>query len=245
MMSLLVDIGNSRLKWVFLTDADFSNSHALFHTASDFDSQLAAQWEALAHSPTKIVIGNVANKVIYNRITVLAKNLWPDIKLVQVKSTAKAFNVTSAYNQPEKLGVDRWLALVAAHQYYRSAACIVDCGSAITVDIIDRQGVHQGGLIAPGINMMKQSLVNNTENLPLVLEDFPLALANKTDAAIYSGILFLIIGMINEVLAQQESPTKLILTGGDAECIAKHLDHEFLIDKDLVLKGLMVFAKGE
>ncbi len=244
-MSLLVDIGNSRLKWVFLTDTDFSNSHALIHTESDFDSQLAMQWEALTYTPTKIVIGNVAHRVIYNRIAVLAKTLWPEIKLIQVKSTANAFNVTSAYTQPEKLGVDRWLALIAVHQYYRSAACIVDCGSAITVDIINQQGVHQGGLITPGINMMKQSLFDNTENLPLVQEDFPLALANKTDAAIYSGILFLIIGMINEVLAQQESRMKLILTGGDAECIAKHLDHEFLIDKDLVLKGLMVFAKGE
>lgn len=244
-MSLLVDIGNSRLKWAFLMDTDFSISHALFHTADNFDSELAEQWRAVVFRPKKIVIGNVANKVIYNQITLLAKSLWPDIKLVQVKSTANAFNVTSAYNQPEKLGVDRWLALVAVHQYYKSAACIVDCGSAITLDIIDQQGVHQGGLIAPGINMMKQSLVDNTETLPLVSEDFPLALANKTDAAIYSGIMFLIIGMINKVLTQQKNPTKLILTGGDAECIAKHLDQEFVIDNDLVLKGLMVFAKGE
>jgi type III pantothenate kinase len=134
--------------------------------------------------------------------------------------------------------------LVAVWQQYQAPACIVDCGTAITVDLLDAHGRHQGGLISPGLTLMKQSLGQGTEALPVSQASHGFGLADSTEAAIYSGTLMAAIGLVEHVLAQHPSGVRLILTGGDAELIAGQLDAAADVDPDLVLRGLLCVLEG-
>jgi len=149
-MNLLIDSGNTRLKWAILQDGGLIASHALLNQQIT-RQQLIETWK-LQPPPKRLAIACVSSTPLLELVLAVAVELWPTIKIISVKSEAHAFGVVSAYQQPEKLGVDRWLALVAVRNHYQLPACIVDCGTAITVDLIDADGNHQGGLISPGVN---------------------------------------------------------------------------------------------
>ena len=169
----------------------------------------------------------------------VALQLWPNIEIIKVKSLAEGCGVKIAYRHPEKLGVDRWLALLAARKIYSCSTCVVDCGTAITIDLLDEEGQHLGGVIAPGLTLMKKSLAGATQDLDFFESQFPIGLADNTEAAIYSGTLFSIVGLIEHTMSKNLG-FQLILTGGDAEIVAKELSVDAIVRSDLVLQGLAV-----
>jgi type III pantothenate kinase len=241
-MNLLIDMGNSRLKWAFTTAGQILTGAPLANDRINRD-ELFRLWKGI-YRPRRIAVSCVSANRLLELVQSVARELWLDIEIIRVRSQAQAFGVMNAYQQPDKLGADRWLSLVAVWQQYHSAACIVDCGTAITVDLIDADGRHQGGLISPGLMLMKKSLGQGTETLPVSEASHPLALANYTEAAIYSGTLMAAIGLIEHVLAKQPADMRLILTGGDAELIAGRLDVRPAVDPDLVLRGLLCVLEG-
>jgi type III pantothenate kinase len=241
-MNLLIDMGNTRLKWGGAKGGQIIIGQSLMNTRIN-RQELIELWKDIAR-PRRLAVSCVSANRLLELVQAVALELWPDADIVVVKSQAQAFGVTNAYQQPERLGVDRWLALIAVWQQYWAPACIVDCGTAITVDLIDANGKHQGGLISPGLTMMKQSLGQGTEALPVSNASFACNLADSTEAAIYSGTLMAAAGLIEHVLAQQSSGMRLILTGGDAELIAGQLDAVATIDPDLVLRGLLCVLEG-
>ena len=236
-MNFLVDSGNTRLKWAVMQDGELMSSHALVNQQLT-RHELIAAWKRLR--PERLVIACVSRAPLLELVRTVAVELWPSIDIIDVKSQAHAFGVHNAYLQPEKLGVDRWLALVAVRKLYHQAACIVDCGTAITVDLIDADGKHQGGLISPGLTLMKKSLAAGTEALPFDETSHVAGPANFTAAAIYSGTLAAAVGLIEHVVSKQVSPVSVILTGGDAELIAAQLAFKPTVDADLVLRGLVI-----
>ncbi|MSP27026.1 MAG: type III pantothenate kinase [Methylococcales bacterium] len=242
-MSLLIDMGNTRLKWTVLENGDFMTGQPLLNTQLN-QSVLLNAWQALT-PPKQVVIGCVTATQSLDLVTAVTLALWSDIEISRVSSQAYTFGITNAYTPPEKLGVDRWLALVAARHSYSLPACIVDCGTAITVDLLDTDGQHLGGFISAGITLMKQSLAHGTNALPFNTSPHSLAPAKFTEAAIYSGTLLAAVGLIEKVLAKQVKPMSLILTGGDAALIAPHLSVTPLIDADLVLRGLAIVANAK
>jgi type III pantothenate kinase len=242
MMNLLVDIGNTRLKWVILQDGGLVTGRTLVNQQITRHA-LIEVWNMPA-SPERLAIACVSATPLLEMVLAVAFELWPAIKISHVKSQAHAFGVHNAYQQPEKLGVDRWLALVAVRNYYQLPACIVDCGTAITVDLIDADGKHQGGLISPGLTLMKKSLATGTEALQFHETSYEFGPANFTEAAIYSGTLAAAAGLIEHVLTKQSSAMQLILTGGDAEIIATQLAIKPIVDTDLVLRGLAIVLEG-
>ncbi len=241
-MNLLVDSGNTRLKWATLEEDGFISSHALVNQLIS-RQQLIETWKQLT-PPKRLAIACVSSTPLLELVFAVAVELWPLIDIIKVKAEANAFGVVNAYEQPEKLGVDRWLAMVAVRNHYKTQACIVDCGTAITVDLIDAGGNHQGGLISPGLTLMKQSLATGTAALPFNQTNHLVGAATFTEAAIYSGTLYAAIGLIELVLSQQLGSMPLILTGGDAEIIAGQLTGKPLIDLDLVFRGLAVVLGG-
>lgn len=241
-MNLLIDMGNTRLKWAFTTAGQILAGAPLVNDRISRD-ELFRLWKGI-YRPRRIAVSCVSANRLLELVQSVARELWLDVDIIQVKSQAQAFGVINAYQQPEKLGVDRWLSLVAVWQQYHTSACIVDCGTAITVDLIDAHGRHQGGLISPGLMLMKKSLGQGTEALPVSEASHPFALANYTEAAIYSGTLMAVIGLIEHVLAKQPANMRLILTGGDAELIAGQLDVRPTVDPDLVLRGLLCVLEG-
>lgn len=238
-MNILVDIGNSRLKWAIQQAGNILPQPAIDHSQADYLQLLTQRWQQLA-APQKLAISAVADPAIKQQIIALVGSFWPQTIVVLPAVTASAFEVRNAYQQPEKLGLDRWLALLAAHRYYPGPCCIVDAGTAITLDVLNADGQHLGGLICPGLLLMKKSLSANTAALVFNDQTLPLGLADNTAAAIDSGSRFAALGMIETVLGKLDKACQLILTGGDALSLSQHLPQAHIVDVDLVFKGLNI-----
>lgn len=236
-MKLLLDLGNSRLKWACAENIQLTPVQSLLNYEITL-SVLITLWREL--KPQKIAISCVGKLELLNLVTAAVHELWGEIPIYFAKSQAAAFGVANGYSQPEKLGVDRWLALIAARQLTTLPVCIVDCGTAITMDVLNDRGEHQGGLICAGLTLMKESLSLNTADLPFAQTAKSSGLAIETEAAIVNGTLLAACGLIEKVMRQLPSTTQLFLTGGDAVQIAAQLTLPFSLEIDLVLQGLNV-----
>ncbi|MCK5889648.1 MAG: type III pantothenate kinase [Methylococcales bacterium] len=246
MTTILVDIGNTRIKLCTVShDGTFSQSQAIIHKNKDYLKDIQHVWSLLP-SPSTIAISSVTATHILLEIVALVKKNWLNIKVVIAKSSSCFSKLTNAYPKPETLGVDRWLGLIALQHYYAGNSCIVDCGTAITIDCLNKNGQHLGGLISPGLGIMKQSLFKGTEGLVFAQQDATdIGLASSTESAIYTGILYAAAGLIEKALARLCVCDTLILTGGDAALLAKHLDLNLMIEPDFILKGLSLYCKKE
>jgi len=240
-VNLLVDIGNSRLKWALSAQGELVAGAALFNSAVT-EATLAEVWRGLS-APEHLAISCVSVRRLAGIVRAAAAALWPGLPIIEAKSEAQAFGVTNAYPQPEKLGVDRWLALLAARRHYMSPVLVVDCGTAITVDVLDESGRHLGGMICPGLTLMKKALHAGTEALGYEDSAFVGGLAHDTAAAIHSGVLTAATGLIEHVFSAQPEPCRLLLTGGDAALIAGRLGCDCRVDADLVLRGLSLLLE--
>ena len=243
-MKLLVDIGNTRIKWCGDNNGDIKTSFAIDYKQCDFLNDIHLRW-LKSDPPQQLAISSVSESQIAGQIIHLAKIIWPDIEIIIAKSQAKGFSVTNAYQQADKLGVDRWLGLIALRKFYPGKSCIVDCGTAITIDCLDSHGLHLGGLISPGLRLMKQSLYQGAENLSFSKKGYKTGLSDFTEAAIYTGTLFAAAGLIEKSINNLCSCQTVVMTGGDAELLAKYLGFESIIEPDFVLKGLSLFCRGE
>ena len=242
-MNILIDIGNSRIKWATEQAGVINSYPALDYRHIDLVEELLPVWQQLSE-PKTLIIASVGTHIVKQTIIDLALNLWPNINLINPSSSQTAFGVNNAYLHPEKLGIDRWLTLLAAHQHYPGYSCIVDCGTAITLDVLTSQGYHLGGLICPGLNLMKHTLLKNTAGLSFSSHNANASLASHTTGAIANGILFAAIGMIEAVYQRLDTPAQLILTGGDAEIVSEYLQISTIIDSDLVFKGLSIIGQS-
>jgi type III pantothenate kinase len=192
------------------------------------------------------VVGvNVAGEALRVRIEgQLARwRLWPH----WLRPGAQAGGVRNSYAQPSQLGPDRWAALVAARRQVPGACVVVNAGTALTVDALDAEGVFRGGLIVPGLNLMRQALAANTARLQVgggLFQDFP---ANTADA-IHSGTIQAACGAVDRLrhlLGGDHSEVAIILSGGAAPELQQHLRPPVLCRENLVLEGVEVLAEVE
>ena len=242
-MKLLVDLGNTRLKWATETQAQLSSVTAMDYRQPDFLQNLIQLWQTLP-PPEIVAIATVANRQLLQDLLQLCQQLWPQAQYVLPESTDSAFGVSNAYHQPEKLGIDRWLALIAAHHIYPGFTCVVDCGTAITIDVLNVDGLHRGGVIVPGLRLMQQALATNTADLGFNRQAHQIALAQHTDAGIANGVLAAAVGAIETICQQLDGEFQLLMTGGDADVIASALSIPSTIDVELVLKGLSIYCQA-
>jgi type III pantothenate kinase len=152
-----------------------------------------------------------------------------------------------AYAEPANLGVDRFVAMIAAHALFDTACIIVDSGTAVTIDALSAEGRHQGGLILPGLTLMRRSLTKKTANINTHSRANGIKLfAKDTGDAVNSGTLRTIAAAIDEISADMEAelegPVTQILCGGDAEMIRSWLRRDHTLYTDLVIKGLALIA---
>ena len=162
--------------------------------------------------------------------------------------TAEALGVQCAYRDHGRLGIDRWLALLAGWSLAAGPCVVVDAGTALTLDWVDRSGQHQGGLILPGLRLGIGALLQGTSN---VLVDFDkldqaevLPGRNTTDA-VYNGALFAQVATVEyalKQLQQQEPAAKLLITGGDGALVGRHLGCHYQFIEDLVFQGMRLLA---
>jgi type III pantothenate kinase len=244
-MKLLIDLGNSRLKWATAESNRLTIGEPFESRSPILAAKLDQYWRGIPEPQAILVahVGSTASGSILRRW--LAKR-WP-VPVHFVHSQRTAEGVVNGYADPVRLGVDRWLALVAARQLHPGPLCVVSAGTAITVDLLDRHGYHHGGLIAPGLGAMRSRL-GALEALGAVTERYEGFFGRDTDAAVSSGVLHAATGLVESalrqarVLLQGEEP-KLFLTGGDAGKLSAHLDTPYRLVPHLVLQGLHLVAE--
>lgn len=254
--TLLIDAGNSRFKWALAQDSSLTENGSAAYQWDALSQQLQECWASFTRideCPQRVLLCNVASPRFTDAVTQWAGGFpchdaaYPVVETVLAQ--ASAFGVTNAYAHPERLGADRWAALVAARRYIEGPACIVDCGTALTVDVLSAEGVHQGGIIVPGMKLMKQSLIDNTATT--VVDDTPTAgtLGSDTPDAVKAGVLAAAAGAVTQVLqtAQAKWGTALtvVVTGGDASKLLAVLPGELRHEPDWVLRGLAIMAEAE
>ncbi len=243
-MNLLVDIGNTRLKWALQRSGKLDTCAAIVHKQEDFPATLQTAWQLLP-IPDGIYLACVSSTELKQLLITMMVQLWPNCPLQEIHTEKYSHGVSNAYINPEKLGVDRWLAMLGAFEHYSAPLCVVDFGTAITLDIIDKQGRHLGGMIMPGLTLLKLSLSKGTADLVFCSERHEQGLANYTQAAIYNGSLCAVKGFIEAGLIQTAQTTQLILTGGDAEFLADTLKLDAVVDTELVFKGMALLSSEQ
>jgi type III pantothenate kinase len=233
-MILAVDCGNSRLKW------GLHDGAAWLKTGSVPVSALASLKQAWRRVPPadRIVVANVAGRSARRRLESAFLRRAP---VVWVAAKRRACGVSNAYRRPSQLGADRWAALIGAWSMFRAPCLVVAAGTATTVDVLRGDGTFAGGLILPGLELMKRSLAQNTAGLPLARGRFSSAPRSTADA-IESGCLTAQAGAIERAFAAMEPGAACVLTGGAADLIAPHLSIRARLVDNLVLEGLLRIA---
>lgn len=200
-----------------------------------------------AMRPDEVVIGSVAAESVIDNLRHSCRARWGLIPR-ELAATAEACGVRNAYSDPAQLGIDRWAALVAAYKQYDGAVLIADCGTAVTLDYLGERGRHIGGLIAPGLGLMRESLSNGTRLRPVSAHaPTPRLLGTDTELAVTGGALAATAGLLRYVAektaARYGTPTAMLITGGDAETVLSRLDARWQVLPDLVLDGLDLLAE--
>lgn len=150
--------------------------------------------------------------------------------------------VRNSYADVSRMGIDRWLGMLAGYAQAMGACCVIDAGTAVTLDWIDASGEHLGGYIVPGYATMRRSLLTGTGQVRIVDEcSAEVAPGRATESAVANGALLMLLGFVTRGVGQCSADLperKVILTGGDAGMLAEHLEFEFVVNQDLVLDGL-------
>jgi len=235
---VLLDAGNSSLKWAVVEDGHW---HATGR--SDY-----VDWSALTtqlRAGTDCFIASVASAVHEQQIAALLEAAV--ITPIWLTAEASFGGVKNAYLNPHQLGVDRWMALIAARQHTCEAALVVSVGTAMTVDALSAAGTFLGGVIVPGIRLMRQALQQGTARIDDAGGDWQ-AFPRTTADAVQSGIVAALCGAIAQQHARLAEAAgiapRCLITGGDAETVLAHLSVPAEHVPALVLEGIDCVARG-
>ena len=235
-MILAIDCGNTRVKWGLREPrASGSAWRALGAVPLADIARLESDWSSLP-APSRIVIANVAGEPARKALRdQLAR--WV-VEPRWVVAQAAQCGVTNGYADPGRLGADRWATLVGAWHLQRGACLVVNAGTATTVDMLSSQGLFRGGIIIPGVDLMKRALAQHTAGLPLAqgrMVEEPQCTAD----AIETGCLHAQAGAIERMYARLEAGAVCLLSGGNAERIRPILNIPARAVDNLALEGLV------
>ena len=143
------------------------------------------------------------------------------------------------------MGVDRWLSMIASWNKHRSPLCLVSCGTALTIDLVNSEGNHLGGYILPGHDLMHKALVDNVEKINIKITNTPsIEYASNTEAAVNNGVFLALVSAIDRIVKEFSSELgvmpKCIISGGNAKLIKPLLEFQFKHEPNLVLHGLLI-----
>lgn len=244
---MLLDIGNTNLKWAWLENGHLGEIASVSHKGQSIELLVASEWAGIP-TPKQTYISNVAGAELGRSLGEwISKNWGHRAKFVH--AAAQACGVINSYAEPERLGVDRWLTMIALHAMYSEPVCVVDCGTAVTIDVVGLTGEHLGGLILPGFGLMQHALLEHTF-IPFNGNIEPNGLlATDTESAIAAGGVNAVAALVERI--QQDvgkevgTPVSVVLTGSDAERLQRALSTQSKVATDLVMQGLIVLINNE
>lgn len=242
-MNLLIDIGNTRIKSALSGGRGLSEQTSSVWRDKSPSEVFARLWSNV--SPERVIVSNVAGDRLAEQLqSWCEKQGWSKPEFA--KSEARTGDLICAYPKPSQLGVDRWVAVQGALTLTSSAALVIDCGTATTVDLVTSTKIHRGGAILPGISTMRQALAGGTANLD-VPEGQVTAYADNTQDAIAGGTAYALAGAIDRLAFEAkglcDEPMINIITGGEAELVRPLLNISTQLSVDLVLLGLEAIAE--
>lgn len=251
MNTLLFDAGNTRFKWALLRDGRLGRQQAVARA----DLAAFARWLRRAPQIGQVAGVNVAGADLQRTLRSLLREAGrPAPRFLVAERTAAG--VRNAYAEPARLGADRWAAMAAAHQLAGAgrAACAVAIGTAVTLDLVDADGAHRGGLIAPGPLLMLESLLGRTADIAgrAALDPPPrragrlAPLGRSTREAIDAGCLMAAAGLVDrsvdELARGLGRRPVLFITGGGSDAVVPLLRSRAKVVPDLVLRGVALLA---
>jgi type III pantothenate kinase len=248
MKRLLIDAGNTRLKWVVADGPRLGRIQSAAWSRRNLRA-LAGRVLRTGHAAGSILVCSVAGAAIERALRAAARDAGVPAPRF-VASTRAAGGVHNGYRMPRRLGVDRWLALVGArHLYPRQSLCVISCGTATTIDLLDRTGRHRGGAIVPGPELMVRSLLHGTALIRRRAQSRGRGarrrlFAADTRAAIEGGAwharLAIVAHALREGAALLGATPRLVLTGGGSTEVAAVAPAR--VQSSLVFVGLLVLA---
>ena len=247
-MKLLLDLGNTRCKFAIVEkgvvkqyEAQNYGPFGKLYTVKSLSDQYSDADEVVISSVLSEEVNSQINEAL---LSGAAK------KVFFLKPVETSFSVKLAYTDPSCMGVDRIAALIGAKEKYSGNSCIVDCGTAVTIDVLDPNGVHLGGVILPGIKTMQKAVLGNTKIEVSDADQDPVfnVLSKTTGDAIHSGCISAVVGgiehVVNKMASDYDDFDQIVLTGGDAEQLKSYLMLQVVIDETLVLDGLKVVSEN-
>ncbi len=194
--------------------------------------------ECLDCDPKAIYFASVRSEEQDVALRESIEQCFPDRRWVTLESSMEACGVMNAYEEPKRLGVDRWLSVIGAYHFVKNGLVVVDAGTAIKFDAVNLNGRHLGGYIAPGLGMMEKALLANTARIRYDVTEVVQGegLPNSTARAVSEGCLEMALGFLERLYAQYADHTWLI-TGGDAKTLMGLLDIPWTHQENLVALG--------
>ena len=234
----LVDGGAIKARWRIATDPR--------RTADEYAvwlHQLLALEGYSKADVSAVVIGTVVPRALHN-LEVLARKYFGVQPLIAGQGKAE-WPLQLDVDEPQNVGADRALNAIAAHAKYRGELIVIDFGTATTFDVVGASGAYRGGIIAPGINLSLDALVNAAAKLPRIAIEAPQTnsvIGRTTESqmiiGIYWGYVAMIEGLTQRMKAEIDAPVTVVATGGLAALFDKHTDAFDAIEPDLTIQGL-------
>ena len=246
-MFLLIDIGNTKTKWML------RDQKKIYQEDSFLTEDIDQDYFQFSEKIHKILVSNVAGFEKEAILKIKLKKFSCPVEFV--KPHKKWKHLLNGYQDISSLGVDRWLSALSVCESIQKASLIVSVGTAVTIDYLsfdkkEHQYTFEGGVIVPGLHLTKNTLSQNTAQLINDDGKFQIPAINTANA-IQSGFILSVLGNLKsfvELALSKSSDVHIILSGGDAEFIYQHLTEDLkrytTIKKDLVLDGLFVLANN-
>jgi type III pantothenate kinase len=246
--TLLVDIGNTRVKWASLRDGKQGRMRAAAHENSGL--ALRALVRSAPRDVTRVIVVSVVDEALSHVLDTAARRRF-GVTPEYIRSSKHALGVTNSYRDVWRLGADRWVSVVGAHALASRAVVVANVGTALTIDAVSASGRHRGGAIVPGPRTMVTSLLSGTHGIRRRAEGDRASsqsmFASDTASALAAGARYAAAAFIDRAVLEAQRELKgrplLILTGGAAPALQRYLKSPARFVPDLVLRGLAEFAK--
>jgi len=236
-MNLLIDIGNTRVKWRS-TEVDACTGEGVLENSELSEALIVEMVEC--HAITKMMISNVGKEAITSLFARVAEKLG--LEFLRMKSQPVMAGVKFAYQDISRLGVDRCLAMAASFEH--KGVMVIDAGSAITADYVTGDGDHQGGYILPGLQMLKVSLNSGTSRIAVDVSMGNIEPGCSTEECVGNGLTLMLQALMAGLIKQADAYgiKDYVVTGGDAEFLTTLCPEvAFSRRSNLVLDGLQKF----
>ncbi|HEY6516795.1 MAG TPA: type III pantothenate kinase [Steroidobacteraceae bacterium] len=253
MSALLIDIGNSRIKWAWLKGERLGKSQAADYSGwrpRDFARRVIGS----KLDVERILVSNVGGDDVGDALAAGAR-LAGAPKPERVSTQKRACGVTIAYTDPWRLGVDRLLAMIAAHRrFIGRPVCAVAVGTAMTIDLVGADGRHWGGAIIPAPTLMVESLLDGTSGIRRRAQGGgsgrgpALLFGRSTRAAVEQGARYAAAAAVDRAISEAravvDQTPELVMTGGGAKSLRHLIYTASQLVPDLVLEGLAAWCVG-